>query len=102
MPADAHSIASSSLLCNAHKDIDLLLVAVEAPVVPYLLHSNEDTAFACLLSHARLVLVRVFRPELLPLVPVKTRTMIWLNRSLFFLPPPVLPLAHLINVIGIR
>jgi hypothetical protein len=64
----AASSHSSSLLCNAHEDIDLLLVAVEAPVVPYLLHCNKDTAFARLLSHARFVLVRVLRPELLPLV----------------------------------
>ena len=77
----------SSLLCNTHEDIDLLLVAVEAPVVPYLLHSDEDTAFARLLSHAQFVLVRVLRPDLLPLVPVETRTMIWwLNHSSSFSP----------------
>ncbi len=72
----AASSHSSSLLCIAHEDIDLLLVAVEALVVPCLLHSNEDAAFARLLSHARFVLVHVFRPELLPLVPVEIRMMI--------------------------
>ncbi len=96
----ATSSHSSSLLCIAHEDIDLLLVAAEAPVV--LLHSNQDAPFAHLLSHARFVLVRIFHPELLPLVPVEIRTMIWLNRSLFFLPTPAYPLAHHINVIGIR
>jgi hypothetical protein len=71
----ATSSHSSSLLCIAHEDIDLLLVAVKAPVIPCLLHSNKDAAFARLLSHARFVLVRVFRPELLPLVPIEIRTM---------------------------